>query len=767
MPALGKVALDPTNFGCERTHRTTNEHDKPAIPLAVFMLTAFIHTFGSALALPGGPPAVATFRGVVRSELAGEPVAGAQVSVGDDLSVNASLGKGAGTDATGIFYLWAMPVSTSHLVITAEGYVTSVVDLTEMALQRQMSQITGPHRRPSGGSSDRKTGANLYSLPVEGGQVDLGVLYLTPTAGSASTDTVELPPYRHLSMSSATELPPGPKLPARAQPTAGATGDLVQMERFVVEASRPDERPWIYFAGPDFEILSRGESWKTESAAIRMINDMTLQREIVPSEYWSRVATPIAWIVFDRKPNRGTGATLLPNGVSKLVPPEFNWGPSDWKGVELTGGLSVADSDNLSTVVNWWNLGSLVDRRSEDRARSIGIGLDFRLQQCVPALPNWFQAGILGPYGLYHIHPLTQRMLLPAALWISKTTTNAIVKAAGKSKTMPELPPVEGLFRERRLGEAEPSPAWMAEAALFVRWGIFGVQPNEPSHLPAFERFVDRARVEPVTDAMFRECFGFGFAEMQRRLESYLVRAADEPISLAYNSMAMYPPQRPVLKERNATNAEIARILGNWERMEGNSLKANDPDLSRRYLEEAGKTLLGSYAKGERDPRLLAVIGLYEYDLGATTQARGFLEAATQAGVVQPSAYIDLAQLNLAEAEARASASFGRFSFAQTATVLEPLFAARRQSKLTALGYLLMAEAWAHCSEKPLAGNLEAVREGVFYYPRNLSLIYSVAKLHAQWDDNRNAAAVIEQGLKFAEADEAGRFLQLRATLKP
>jgi len=552
---------------------------------------------------------------------------------------------------------------------------------------------------------------------------------------------------------------------ANPPPEPPPSPDVVRMQQFIVEATRIDAHPWTLLEGPGFEILSRCDTRVTQMTAIGILNDLPLQKELVPPAYWAQLPTPITYILFNRKPQEMAASPLIPDPVRRGGDDDFNWGNSALRGRYLTGSVSASDADKLINAQNEWGVDRLVERGAEDYGRLQAVALPTRLYQCVPVLPLWYQAGIAGPYGIYHVQPQPKGMILAAALWISKADTDAMLSVAKKAKTLPTLPPVADLFSEHRPDGLDSSPMWLAEAGLFVRWGLFEQTKNEPSHRRAFALLVERSRAEPVTEALFQECFGFGYAELQSRLSRYFAEAVKEPIGLRYQSLAEWPPERPSLVPRNATPAEIARILGDWERIEGDTYKPTSLAISDLYLNQAGKTLHESYAKGERDPQLLAVLGLYDYDTGNVAEARGFLETATQAAVQRPTAYFDLAQLNFSDAQAHPTAG-DKLSVQQTAAVLNPLFAAARQAPLKAAGYTLMADVWAHCVARPLPTHLAALRTGLKLYPRDAALTYAIARVHGQWDYKPEAEAIIDSGLKFADERTAQQFLALRSWLQ-
>src|SRR6185369_11444374 len=62
-------------------------------------------------------------------------------------------------------------------------------------------------------------------------------------------------------------------------------------------------------------------------------------------------------------------------------------------------------------------------------------------------------------------------------------------------------------------------------------------------------------------------------------------------------------PEPPLIQLREATPAEVGRIKGDALRLAG-------------HVERAHTTLVAPYIRGERDPRLLAAIGVEEHVAG-------------------------------------------------------------------------------------------------------------------------------------------------------
>jgi hypothetical protein len=297
--------------------------------------------------------------------------------------------------------------------------------------------------------------------------------------------------------------------------------------------------------------------------------------------------------------------------------------------------------------------------------------------------------------------------------------------------------PLKDLFNPGNVEQRNPSPIWLSEAALFVRWGLFYTPPKnigqgalpEPDHRAAFWKLVDQATTGPVTDPMFRKCFGFGFDALKFKLERYLPNAAGELIGTRFSGE--WNPTVP--EPRNATEVETARIVGDWERIKGSGLKTKDHGLSGLYLAEAGRMLSKPYAKGSRDPQLLGVLGLYEQVVGSDAKAQEDLEAAAIGNVARPGVYQTLAELRYREFESHPEGSDGKFSAAQEKAVLDPLFAARARPPAMAETYRLIADVWSHSADKPTLGDLAVLDEGTRLFWTDAALADSVTKLRKQW----------------------------------
>jgi hypothetical protein len=392
---------------------------------------------------------------------------------------------------------------------------------------------------------------------------------------------------------------------------------------------------------------------------------------------------------------------------------------------------------------------ALVKESAFDPTR-VGLTADYVayvLRQRRPELPPWYLSGVLTLFAQATFAGET--LVLDRLNWPAKS--GAAVLKSGPDANRAVLPLAE-FFAGPSTEEAQL--AWQAQAALFVRWGL--AAPRRP----AFTNFVARAAAGEVTEALFQECFGLDFAAAHQQLTAYLPEAQG-------GRLALRPTPMPRLLEfpiRAASDAEVSRIKGDWERLEIGYVKAQFPVLGPKYVEQARRTLRRAYDGGSRDPRLLAVMGLCEVDAGNDSAAREFLEAAAAGGpALRSRAWFELARLRFAGVR-RGGAEL---TPAQASVVLTPLLAARAQQPPLAEVYDLIAEVWAASGWAPTREALAVLEEGVRTFPRRSDLVYRTAELNVRHGFNETARWLITLGLALAPDGAARtRFEALQARLR-
>jgi len=388
-------------------------------------------------------------------------------------------------------------------------------------------------------------------------------------------------------------------------------------------------------------------------------------------------------------------------------------------------------------------------KESEFDARRVALTADYvayLLRNRLPELPPWYVSGVLTVFSRARF--TEDALTLDRLDWPPKP---GIAVLKGGPEANRDLLPLADFFAGSSLGDQAQGEAlspWQAQAALFIHWGLGG---RGAPRRAALWKLVERAAVEVVTETLFQECFGLDFATAHRQMTEHLREAMSDRLVLR-PAERLRLPDYPL---RVASDVEVARIKGDWERLEIGYVTAQFPVLGPKYVEQARRTLRRAYDGGSRDPRLLAVMGLCEVDAGNDSAAREFLEAAAAGGQsLRPRAWYELARLRFAALGARREGA--GLTSDQAGGVLTPLLAAREQSPPLAGVYELIAEVWTASAQAPTRDQLAVLEQGVRLFPRRTDLVYRTAELNVRHGFTETARWLIALGLALAP-DAAAR----------
>jgi hypothetical protein len=524
----------------------------------------------------------------------------------------------------------------------------------------------------------------------------------------------------------------------------------VALPPFIVEEAAKGP-PWRYAEAEGYEILSRCSDAVTRRVVEAHYHLHQLLGEILPVQFQVRMSVPRALILYDDELQPAASKEVIARllrDTPEPPPDDFPLGrrggfrpPASAQRYSFLPNLRLWDRDGMAVF--------MIVRREDFDPERLSLTHDyvsFLIKSCVPTLPPWFVQGFLALH--QHITYSSSRLTLEPLQWISEQHTDALRK---DPKTAPSILPLADFLALKLpprdpAATYEPLNAWQSQAALFVRWAL---DADGGGHRTALWDFVERCARSGMSEALFRDCFGFDFAAAQGRLAAYLPVAVRRSVSFRAGKLRKLPP----LPLRNASDGQIARIKGDWERLEVPYVKTLSPALAPKYLEQARRTLRRGYDRGERDPRLLAVLGLCECDAGNDAEAREYLEAAVAIGPIRPRANYELGRLRFAEFRAQPAGGNGGLSVAQTADVLHPLFAARAAAPPLPEVYELIAEAWAHSVAIPTRAHLAVLDEGVRLFPRRIELVLCAADLNVRHGYRAEAATLIDLGNVLADSD--------------
>ena len=588
-----------------------------------------------------------------------------------------------------------------------------------------------------------------------------------------------------------------PVTPANAVEPSTPTQTLNLPALFSDESHGPAPR-WRYAQLPGMEFLSCcSDDWTTEFIDRTWRLNQRLD-EFLPAQLRLNLAVPTTFVLY--------GVAQKPVDLQEIVT-EMQRRPHGQEGVDYAtfADLTVQQLPNFRfreqdeqammflTKLNLGGTGRMFLSLSYVR---------FLMENRTPPLPRWFVDGMIALYQISSLEtapiytlssdgdlpgwqaseahetattpkPAYFSVLVRVPVWMFGSNVRHRLAADPHWKPpflpMAELlstppPPngdgVPGTNTSGRAGAGERNERyilWWSQSALFIHWAF---HRGESQSREAFWKFVERASVEPVTEAMVKEYFGMGYSDMDKTLSEYFPAAVNDLVRMNLHGS----PEPPSAALRNATDAEVGRIKGNLERLEIGYVKDKFPALAPKYLAQARHTLRQAYDQGARESGLLEVMGLCECDGGDDAAARPFLKAAAQAGAVRPRVYYELARIKFHELRSRDASA--KLNAQQTAELLELLFSTRSKSPPLSGVYELIASVWLQSTVTPARENLAVLDEGIRFFPADLRLINFACVLYAASGFRDDALQLVRLGLRTAPGGpDRTRFLKLESVL--
>lgn len=507
---------------------------------------------------------------------------------------------------------------------------------------------------------------------------------------------------------------------AEPTPTSAAAEPAVELPKFEVTDSRvlPPPESWRYASVPGYEILSSISARETT----RFVKDFYLLQAgieaIMPGFATPDVAVP---------------TSLILSGRNRSFDRFFAAEHTDAR--DRINGLFYPDAERGAIIVDFARAELLLEDATTEEAdpyRAFYTSFFHHLirRSVGDKAPLWFEEGLVQLFSQIDVNKK----------WINFAQIGDGFGGPrdgdfNRRLAQHALIPLEKLLTDE---VQERGTFWEANCYAFVHMCLYG---RGQRYQKGFIKFITRQSKETVTEAMFKECFGKSFKEMNLELRGYI--DFTDYKSMQYTAKkGQALPDAPAFTLRDATEAEVGRILGTALRLAGHN-------------EEAHNMLIAPYIRGESDPQLLASLGIDERLAGRDDRARKFLEAAAKQKVDRPRAYLELAKLRLAEVTAKPAVD-GKLSKAQVDVVLEPLQTALKQKPPMAAVYGTIADTWSRSATPPTLEEFRVVLQGVQTFPRNNGLVLQAAILAVSQNFAKEARILVDHGLKISR-DEATR----------
>lgn len=541
--------------------------------------------------------------------------------------------------------------------------------------------------------------------------------------------------------------------------------DVITLDAVGVD-ERTLGRTYYFAEVPGFELLSPFPEKLTQAYAHEFQRQRALLTVLIPELAGTRGAPPQAIILDDQAPPTASRGMLL--GKSYALDEGVLR-----QSLDAIRGVAVKSSDRARTPTGstiTWSRAAGPDatvfytsihgfdtvRQSSaggvvvaDRGLSHIFPLPAVYEHRRPRWPQWIEDGIdtLG------------------ARFFSEQTLSIFMVA--KLSPPPLGYRIEDLFAPPSARDTVETDRRRFQAiAVFFSWALVGNDGTgmigDDARRDAFWRFAERAARERVTPEMFTRFFG---PDAWSSIISEWSLRVGQPVR---SPLGTYWPQKnPTFLEttvRRATRAELVRIKSEYEWRIAREFAAVAPELAQQCIAQAGLRLRKAYADGERDPRFLAVLALYEADV-AGAEARPFVEAAAATHVVRPELYIEQARFRFADEQAAPAGPGGKLSVEQVRRVLEAVEIARKHPPVLREVYQFMSVLWSKCAELPPPEDLRTMAEGLDLFPRDPVLAFNLALLHVKAGDTTTAAAIATRALPFAPegSDVSTRLRQLQA----
>jgi hypothetical protein len=555
------------------------------------------------------------------------------------------------------------------------------------------------------------------------------------------------------------------------------TGSIVELPKFVVTDNRelPPPESWRYAAIPGFEILSNA----SDKATQRLIRDFEIFRQ----------ALGYAWPMPDRI-SQTTSLIICGKGNRfDAFVPTGRVGPD----VALAslflkeGNKTAIVIDMASTTLNILNVDDSADAATGTDSGLITVEHDkqlyreyvrFLLSRSEPRLPAWLEEGLsqiimrmrIESFRAIDFAKLEDPNTI-SALGAMTAAVNALAEegdmllagapaedrdfnAALHRKALVKLDQFFAIKHDSPEATAVlGNNRWAKQAYAFVHMCLYG---ERGKFQKPFTTFLQRIAREPVSEALFKECFGLTYNQMLTQMRGYIDMTVYE--SKSFRSKKGGPdlidPPAPLVM-RDATQSEVGRIKGEAKVIAGHAAAGR-------------QELIAPYIRGERDPDLLAALGLFEKNAGEDVRARRFLEAASEGKTRRPDALLELARLRYADAIAAPGVANGRFSREQVNGIVQPLLIARKEPPHQHGVYDILADTWMRSFERPTRDEAIPAIEGAILFPTRLKLIYQASMLAAEINDLKSAHALADHGIKWGpDAAVKKRFQDLKQELPP
>ncbi|HEY1108963.1 MAG TPA: hypothetical protein VGE76_10030 [Opitutaceae bacterium] len=278
-------------------------------------------------------------------------------------------------------------------------------------------------------------------------------------------------------------------------------------------------------------------------------------------------------------------------------------------------------------------------------------------------------------------------------------------------------------------GGSRDTGSWRKQVTMFVHMCLYG---RGGKYTKGLTQYLSKSATQPVTEELFKECFGKSYKDMAFELRSY--SEFTDYRGTVYKAAKGQNILRPIpeIVLRPATDGEIGRIKGETLRLAGR--------------DDAARTeFVNAYLRGDREPQLLGSLGLMARQRGDEMRAKTYLEAVGAGSelIPRPRAYLELARVR--SAQFTQANNGGPLNQQQLVSVLTPLFAAHKLPQQLAENYVEIAKAWQNTTVVPQRSHIAVLEQGMDIFPRYGLLVVETARTFIKFGYKAEAIALIQR----------------------
>ena len=294
-----------------------------------------------------------------------------------------------------------------------------------------------------------------------------------------------------------------------------------------------DTRPWRYGKIDNIEVLTRCSDEATKRFVSELQRRVQLMKSVLPVRTIASLDSPMRLFFYQQESWKGK-MMENPNAIPTL---------GDRK-------------ETLTVVVNLWSYERSAGSMAADASLVFAtsqVAHEFITVQLRSEMSPWLWSGL--QHFILDLQFVSDAVNFAWPPFVNDPGLRGYREGWAPAKD--ELLAMDVLFNEPPAIRSNVYLDGVREVqlGLFVRWALLA---DHQQHKDAFWGFVTRAHSEAVTESLFKECFGIGYAEVRAELGTYLEKGRAAIPLHAIAGSTFIPIKPPEFND--ATAAEIERF---------------------------------------------------------------------------------------------------------------------------------------------------------------------------------------------------------------